>query len=204
LAGKDKNDDDFITIKKYANRRLYNTATSTYVTLEDLAEMVRENVTFEVFDAKSGEKITHSVLTQIIFEEETKGQNLLPIDFLRKLIQLYGDSMQSLVPSYLEHSMNSLMNEQEKFRDMIAKSIGSTGIDTMDDQVRQNMAMFQQAFSMFSPFKMDGLQPTNQAAAPEDKKTEPQDKDENKTGEMDELRKQLSEMQQQLNQLSKK
>jgi polyhydroxyalkanoate synthesis repressor PhaR len=162
--------------------------------------MVRENVTFEVFDAKSGEKITHAVLTQIIFEEETKGQNLLPIDFLRKLIRLYGDSMQSLVPSYLEHSMNSLMNEQEKFRDMIAKSIGSTGIDTIDDQVRQNMAMFQQAFSMFSPFKMDGMQPTSS----EPKKAEPKDQDENKTGEMDELRKQLSDMQQQLNKLSKK
>lgn len=200
MAGKSNNGDDFITIKKYANRRLYNTSTSTYVTLEDLAEMVRDNVTFEVFDAKSGDKITHSVLTQIIFEEETKGQNLLPIDFLRKLIRLYGDSMQSLVPSYLEHSMNSLMNEQEKFRDMIAKSIGSTGIDTIDDQVRQNMAMFQQAFSMFSPFKMDTTQP----ASSEAKTSESKDQDENKNGEMDELRKQLSEMQQQLNQLSKK
>ncbi len=139
-------------IKKYANRRLYNTGTSTYVTLEDLAQMVRGEEDFVVYDAKSGDDITHSVLTQIIFEQENKGQNLLPIAFLRQLIRFYGDSMQNLVPSYLEFSMESLAKEQENFRQQMAQAFGSTGFDAIEDQVRRNTEMFDKAMRMFLPF----------------------------------------------------
>src|ERR1700754_2422107 len=112
---------DPVTIKKYANRRLYNTGTSTYVTLEDLASMVKAGEDFVVFDAKSGEDITRSVLTQIIFEQENKeGQNLLPVTVLRQLIRFYGDSLQALVPSYLEFSMENLTREQQKLREQMA------------------------------------------------------------------------------------
>src|SRR5829696_2474820 len=119
------------TIKKYANRRLYNTGTSTYVTLEDLATLVKNGEDFLVYDAKTGEDITRSVLTQIIFEQEGKeGQNLLPVTFLRQLIRFYGDSMQMLVPRYLEVSLDSLTREQEKFRNHIAQAFGVTSFGT--------------------------------------------------------------------------
>lgn len=140
-----------IIIKKYANRRLYNTGSSTYVTLEDLAQMVKAGDDFVVQDAKSGENITRSVLTQIIFDQEAKeGQNLLPIAFLRQLIQFYGDSMQSMVPSYLEHSMNTFAREQEKMREQMAQAFG--GMGAIEDQVRRNMEMFQKAMTAFIPF----------------------------------------------------
>src|SRR5215475_9078440 len=125
------------TIKKYANRRLYNTATSTYVTLEDLAAMVKAGEDFMVHDAKSGEDITRSVLTQIIFEQENKqGQSLLPINFLRQLIRFYGDSLQMLVPRYLEASLDTLTREQEKFRTQMAQAFGMGNFGVMEDQVR--------------------------------------------------------------------
>ena len=114
-------------IKKYANRRLYNTGTSTYVTLDDLAEMVKAEEDFVVVDAKSGDDITHSVLTQIIFEQETRGHNMLPVNFLRQLIRFYGDSMQTLVPSYLDYSMSTLTHDQDMFREQMAKTLGSHG-----------------------------------------------------------------------------
>ncbi len=121
--------DEPVTIKKYANRRLYNTGTSTYVTLEDLAIMVKAGEDFVVFDAKTGEDITRSVLAQIIFEQENKeGQNLLPINFLRQLIRFYGDSMQMLVPRYLEVSIDSLTREQEKFRQQMAQAFGGSAV----------------------------------------------------------------------------
>src|ERR1700740_3677154 len=142
-----------VTIKKYANRRLYNTATSSYVTLEDLAAMVKRGEDFVVHDAKNGEDITRSVLTQIIFEQENKeGQSLLPINFLRQLIRFYGDSMQMLVPRFLETSIDSLTREQEKFRDQISQAFGVSSFGPLDEQVRRNMEMFQRAFSMFTPF----------------------------------------------------
>jgi polyhydroxyalkanoate synthesis repressor PhaR len=148
-----------IIIKKYANRRLYNTGSSSYVTLEDLAEMVKGGDDFLVQDAKSGDDITHSVLTQIIFEQEGKeGQNLLPIDFLRQLIRFYGDSMQMLVPSYLQMSIDKLTGEQQKIRDMMATPFGASVLPgsqifgVMEEQARKNMAMFTQALSMFQPF----------------------------------------------------
>src|SRR3979411_993751 len=146
--------DEPITIKKYANRRLYNTGTSTYVTLEDLASMVKAGEDFVVFDAKTNEDITRSVLTQISFEQENKegGQNLLPITFLRQLIRFYGDSMQMLVPRYLEVSIESLTREQEKFREQMSQSSGPAPFGALEAQVRRNMEMFERAFAMFAPF----------------------------------------------------
>jgi polyhydroxyalkanoate synthesis repressor PhaR len=143
-----------VVIKKYANRRLYNTATSAYVTLEDLAEMVKRGTDFTVHDAKTGEEITRSVLTQIIFEEENKGQNLLPIKFLRQLIRFYGDQLQALVPSYLEMSLEQLTREQQRFRDQLLNTLGVSPepFKLMDDQVKKNMTMFENAMKMFNPF----------------------------------------------------
>src|SRR6201988_993368 len=156
------------TIKKYANRRLYNTGTSTYVTLEDLAAMVKTGEDFVVYDAKTGEEITRSVLTQIIFEQENKeGQNLLPITFLRQLIRFYGDSMQMLVPRYLEVSIESLTREQEKFRNQISQAFGGTPFGALEDQVRRNMEMFERAFAMFTPFaRREGQQAEADKAMP--------------------------------------
>ena len=139
-------------IKKYANRRLYNTGTSTYVTLEDLADMVKDGEDFVVVDAKSGNDITRSVLTQIIFEQENKGQNLLPITFLRQLIRLYGDSLQNLVPAYLDFSIDSLVRDQDKLRSQMANTFGTGTLDVVGDQVRRNSEMFEQAMRMFLPF----------------------------------------------------
>ncbi len=141
-------------IKKYANRRLYNTATSTYVTLDDLAQMVKAGADFLVYDAKSGEDITRSVLTQIIFEEENKGAHtLLPVNFLRQLISVYGDSMQGLVPGYLEFSLDSLMKDQEKLRKQMLDAAGvGDAFKGMEDHAKRNMAMFNDAMKMFNPF----------------------------------------------------
>ncbi|WP_428698822.1 polyhydroxyalkanoate synthesis repressor PhaR [Stappia sp.] len=139
-------------IKKYANRRLYNTGTSTYVTLEDLALMVKAEEDFVVFDAKSGDEITRSVLTQIIFEQENKGQNLLPITFLRQLIRFYGDSMQNVVPSYLDFSISSLTREQDRMREQMSNALGSTAFDVIEDQVKRNAEIFDRAMRMFLPF----------------------------------------------------
>jgi polyhydroxyalkanoate synthesis repressor PhaR len=182
-----------VTIKKYANRRLYNTGTSTYVTLEDLAAMVKSGEDFVVYDAKTGEDITRSVLTQIIFEQENKeGQNLLPIAFLRQLIRFYGDSMQMLVPRYLEVSIDSLTREQQKFRDQMAQAFGVGTFGTLEEQVRRNMEMFERAFAMFTPFaRREGG-----AAAPE------LDKQPGKGGDIDDLKRQLDEMQKKVDRLS--
>jgi|1185.fasta_scaffold12264_2 polyhydroxyalkanoate synthesis repressor PhaR len=185
-----------VTIKKYANRRLYNTGTSTYVTLEDLATMVKNGEEFAVYDAKTGEDITRAVLTQIIFEQENKegGQNLLPVNFLRQLIRFYGDSMQKFVPSYLEVSLESFTREQEKFRNQMSQAFGATPFGPMvEDQVRRNMDMFRQAFSMFTPFaRREGEAPGAEGTAPAP--STPSD--------LDELRKQLTEMQRKVDKLS--
>lgn len=153
-----------VIIKKYANRRLYNTASSSYVTLEHLSDMVKEGVDFVVYDAKSNDDITRSVLTQIIFEEENRGggQNLLPIQFLRQLIGFYGNSMQAFLPSYLEMSLESFSKQQERMRSQFVgltpgKSIpNALGIGPYDEQIRQNMALFDRAMKMFSPFAFAG------------------------------------------------
>src|SRR5688572_28748233 len=153
---------DPVVIKKYANRRLYNTGTSTYVTLEDLAEMVKKGEEFTVQDAKTGDDITHPVLTQIIFELENKdGQNMLPIPFLRQLISFYGDQMQMVVPSFLEQSMIAFAKEQERFREQMKSTLGKTPMDMMkittpikalEEQTRRNIEMFQNAMRIFTPF----------------------------------------------------
>src|SRR5215203_3374317 len=141
------------TIKKYANRRLYNTGTSTYVTLEDLASMVKEGEDFLVYDAKTGDDITRSVLALIIFEQENKaGQNLLPTTFLRQLIRFYGDSMQMVVPKYLERSIDMLTREQGKFRKQMTSSFSGTPFAPLEEHVRRNMELFERTFSMFKPF----------------------------------------------------
>ncbi|WP_137136811.1 polyhydroxyalkanoate synthesis repressor PhaR [Rhizobium sp. FKY42] len=153
--------DGEVVIKKYANRRLYNTGTSTYVTLEDLAQMVKRGEDFTVQDAKSGEDITHSVLTQIIFEQESKtGNTLLPISFLRQLISYYGDQMQMVVPTFLEHSMKTFADQQTQMREQMTRAFGETPLtknlqapmQLMEEQVRRNTEMFRQAMQMFSPF----------------------------------------------------
>ncbi|MFT3988441.1 polyhydroxyalkanoate synthesis repressor PhaR [Aestuariivirga sp.] len=141
-----------VVIKKYANRRLYNTATSTYVTLDDLSSMVKSGTDFVVFDAKTSEDITRSVLTQIIFEEENKGTNLLPINFLRQLIRFYGDSMQAFVPGFLEFSLENLGKEQEKFRSQLMEAWGADPFKAMQDQAARNMSMFSDAMRVFNPF----------------------------------------------------
>ena len=190
-----------VTIKKYANRRLYNTGTSTYVTLEDLAAMVKTGEDFVVYDAKTGEDITRSVLTQIIFEQENKeGQNLLPIAFLRQLIRFYGDSMQMLVPRYLEVSIESLTREQEKFREQMAQAFGVGAFPSLEEQVRRNMEMFERAFAMFAPFARRESQAAEAAAEPG--KAAP--KGEPKGGDIDDLKRQLDEMQKKVDRLSEK
>jgi polyhydroxyalkanoate synthesis repressor PhaR len=183
-----------VTIKKYANRRLYNTGTSTYVTLEDLASMVKKGEDFLVYDAKTGEDITRSVLTQIIFEQENKegAQNLLPITFLRQLIRFYGDSMQMLVPRYLEVSIDSLTREQEKFRTQLTQAFGSGPFAPIEEQVRRNMEMFERAFTMFAPFaRREG-----DAAEPEKPQPSP--------SEIDDLKRQMEDMQKRLDKLGDK
>jgi polyhydroxyalkanoate synthesis repressor PhaR len=191
-------DKEPVTIKKYANRRLYNTGTSTYVTLEDLAAMVKAGEDFIVYDAKSGEDITRSVLAQIIFEQENKeGQSLLPIAFLRQLIRFYGDSMQMLVPRFLEQSMTSLTSQQGKFREQMAQAFGVGGFGSLEDQVRRNMEMFEKTFAMFAPFAH------GQRAAPADEKPQTGTGG-GSTTEMDELKRQLDEMQKRLDKLGGK
>ena len=149
-----------VVVKKYANRRLYNTESSSYITLDNLAEMVRKGRDFVVYDAKSGDDITRSVLTQIIVEEEGKGQNLLPTAFLRQLIGLYGGSMQGLVPTYLEQAMSAFAEQQEQVRASVQKTMGSmTGLypfGNLEEVSRQNVAMMERAMTMFSPFPRQG------------------------------------------------
>jgi len=160
LAKKSKNPGDPIVIKKYANRRLYNTDTSSYVTLDDLCKMVKASDDFVVMDAKTGEDLTHSVLTQIIFEEENKGEALLPTNFLRQLISCYGDQMQMVVPGYLEASMEAFARNQEKMKEFFEGSFqgGKTFTpqnftEQFQEMARQNMKAFEQAMGMFTPFQ---------------------------------------------------
>lgn len=151
-TGSGKSGGDTVVIKKYANRRLYNTATSAYVTLEDLAAMVREGVDFVVYDAKTSDDLTRQVLTQIIFEEESRGEALLPVQFLRQLIGFYGGQMQSVLPSYLELSLDNFVSQQEQFRSQFSRAFGAApGVGMFDEQVKQNIAMFERAMKMFTP-----------------------------------------------------
>ena len=174
-------------IKKYANRRLYHTGTSTYVTLDDLARMVKDGEDFVVQDAKSGSDITRAVLGQIIFEQENKGQHLLPIAFLRQLIHYYGDSMQTLIPSYLECSLSAFTRDQEKLREQMSKALKGTGFDLMEEQARRNVEIFSEAMRMWMPFAgatIAGAEPEPAAGA--------KAREEN---DIDALRRQLRELQ---------
>lgn len=156
--------DEPVVIKKYANRRLYDTGRSSYVTLDDLCTMVKDGYDFVVYDAKSGEDLTRSVLTQIIVDQESRGENLLPESFLKQLIGFYGENMQSLVPSYLEHTLQAFSSNQEQFQEQIQKSLGNMGgminpmnsMGSMEELSRQNMAMFENAMRAWAPFTMNG------------------------------------------------
>jgi len=218
-----------VTIKKYANRRLYNTETSTYVTLDDLAEMVRGNRDFVVFDAKTGEDLTHSVLTQIILEQEGRGQNLLPVNFLRQLIRFYGDSMGRLVPSYLNMSMETLAREQERFRKQMTDTwggaagaavpfasvpfggapFGAAALEAMQEQTRRNMELFQKAMSLWSPFTaaVPGIGTGNgngaEAARAPSPQPRPDEQAARESGDLAVMREQLAAMQRQIDRLAK-
>jgi len=197
-SGNDKSKP--VIIKKYANRRLYNTETSSYVTLEDLGEMVRSERDFLVYDAKTGEDLTHSVLTQIIVEEEGKsGSNLLPIGFLRQLIRFYGHSIEQLVPKYLEFSLATLTREQEKYRKQFTDSFGAAAFEAMQEQARQNMAIFERAFAMFAPFSKLETRTEEEKTA----QHKPEPANPSTSAEIAELKAQLSAMQAQLDRLSK-
>ncbi len=188
-----------VIIKKYANRRLYNTDTSTYVTLDDLAGMVRNECDFVVYDAKTGEDLTHSVLTQIIVEQESKGQeNLLPVGFLRQLIRFYGNSMQGLIPSYLEYSLDTLTREQEKYQKQFANAFGTAAFEAMQDQTRKNLAIFERALNMFAPFTTFEQRADNGKGEAEQTASAPPSQQE----EIAELKSQLASIQQQLHKMA--
>jgi polyhydroxyalkanoate synthesis repressor PhaR len=197
VADKKAGAGDTVVIKKYANRRLYNTATSAYVTLEDLARMVREGTEFVVFDAKSNDDLTRQILTQIIFEEESRGEALLPVQFLRQLIGFYGGQMQGVLPSYLEMSLDSFSRQQEQMRGQFSKAFGATpGAGILDEAVKRNMALFTDAMKMWPGF--NALTPGGPAAgAAAEPRAAPA------ADPLDEMRRQMDEMRSQLDKLSK-
>jgi polyhydroxyalkanoate synthesis repressor PhaR len=194
-----------VVIKKYANRRLYNTRSSAYVTLEHLSEMVKEGIDFVVFDAKTNEDITRSVLTQIIFDEESRGQNLLPIQFLRQLIRFYGDSMQAFVPSFLEMSLDSFTRQQDRMRGQVAGAMGTApGLGYLEDQVRQNLVLFDRAMKMFSPFAFARAEDAAQATEPAPEPAAAAEPVKPTDNSLDELKQRIEEMQQQISKLASK
>ena len=194
MSAKQAAADAPITIKKYANRRLHNTATSSYVTLDHLSKMVKEGEDFVVYDAKSGDDITRSVLTQIIVEEESKGEHLLPTSFLRQLIGFYGGNMEMLVPKYLEHTMQSFAKNQEQMNDMLRNSMGGMfPLQQMEELSKQNRTMFEQAMKMFTPG----------AAMGETGTTSDSGKSASNSN-LDDLNRKITELQEQLAEISKK
>ncbi|MAN79307.1 MAG: polyhydroxyalkanoate synthesis repressor PhaR [Rhodospirillaceae bacterium] len=205
MAEKKPAEGEPIVIKKYANRRLYNTATSSYVTLDYLSQMVKDGDEFVVNDAKTGEDITRQVLTHIIVEEESKGTNLLPISFLRHLISFYGDSLQTVVPNYLEHTMQSFATNQEALRKTMEDALGGFNpFGQFEEVSKQNMALFENAMKMFSPFPMPN-QPTGtpQGGAAEKGGAAPKGAGAPKSeADIDDMRAKLAEMQRQLDTLS--
>jgi len=205
MVKKSRQEGEPIIIKKYANRRLYNTDSSSYVTLDDLARMVKDGDDFVVKDAKSGEDITHSVLTQIIFEEESKGETLLPTNFLRQLIAFYGDGLQKVVPDYLESSMAAFSQNQDKFRSFfegnrINPATGGQPLKPFEEMAKQNMAIFEKTMSMFSPFGTS-RETKNGEAAGQDSDSGPNSGGEN--DQLSDLQAQLAAMQEQINKLQK-
>lgn len=195
---KNKSGNAEIVIKKYANRRLYDTSTSQYVTLDHLRDLVKKGVNFQVIDAKSGDDLTHGVLAQIIFEEESRGVNLLPVDFLRQLIGFYGDSLQTVVPGYLQMSMNNFTQQQEEYRSKVGEAMMSpqATMALIEEQTRRNMEAFGKTMRMFTPF----VPATSaEADAPEAQAGTP------KEGEDDiaQMREELDDMRAKLDQLLK-
>jgi polyhydroxyalkanoate synthesis repressor PhaR len=180
-----------VVVKKYANRRLYNTESSSYITLDTLADMVREGRDFVVYDAKTGDDITRGVLTQIIVEEENKGRAMLPTGFLRQLIGFYGDSVQTLVPRYLEQALSSFARQQEQMRQAVTQTMGSFFPFGMEEVGRQNLAMMERAMSLFAPFSARQNESADTAAAP----PSPADEVEALRAEVSFLRKQLASVQ---------
>jgi len=188
-----------VTIKKYANRRLYNTTTSSYVTLDDLSKMVKEGTDFVVYDAKTGEDLTRSVLTQIIVEEEAKGENLLPIKFLRQLISFYDGGFQNVLPQYLECSMQTFSQNQEQLRQYLADSFGTVQpLESFEELSKKNLAIFERMMELFSPFAGPG---TNSEAAAEKK---PSGASDSATRSFHDLQEQLDVMQRKLEEITKK
>lgn len=192
MSGTTEQKNATVTIKKYANRRLYNTATSSYVTLDHLCQMVKDGTEFVVYDAKTGEDITRSVLTQIIVEEESKGQNLLPISFLRHLISFYGDSLGSLVPRYLDYSMQCFARNEQQMREVMQQALdGLFPFNPFEELGKQNMAFFESAMKMFSPFYGHGAGEQDNGGRP------------GAGGGLDELQERLNAMQRQLDELAR-
>ncbi|WP_416897974.1 MAG: polyhydroxyalkanoate synthesis repressor PhaR [Minwuia sp.] len=200
MAKRERDTDGPVTIKKYANRRLYNTASSSYVTLDHLAEMVRDNVDFVVYDAKTGEDITRSVLAQIIFEAEGKGQNVLPVNFLRQLISFYGDSLQGLLPSYLDMSMEAFARNREEMHDRFGNAV-DLPMKQFEEATRRNMEMFEKAMAMWNPFAPRAGAPG--APTPSPTEQEPKKPEEKGEDDIGQLKGQLDEMQRQLERLMK-
>ncbi|MEL6781094.1 MAG: polyhydroxyalkanoate synthesis repressor PhaR [Pseudomonadota bacterium] len=197
--GKKKKVDGVIVIKKYANRRLYDTSTSSYVTLDHLSDLVRKGVDFEVRDAKTGDDLTRAVLTQIIFEKETKGDGALPLNFLRQLIGFYGGGAQSMLPAWLDMSMNSFAESQERMRKAMG---GASPIALIEKQAKRNMAMFENAMKMFTP----GMEPRD-SARPRTDEVEPEVEEAEDDAEaelLSAMQAQMAEMQRQLEALAKK
>jgi polyhydroxyalkanoate synthesis repressor PhaR len=202
-AGGAETQGETVVIKKYANRRLYNTAASSYVTLDHLSEMVREGTDFIVLDAKTGDDITRSVLTQIIFEQESRGQNLLPVQFLRRLIRFYGDQMQGFLPPYLEMSMESFAKAQDKMRENMSRAFGATTpMAAFEEQTQRNIALFQQAMQAWTPFPGAGMSNfPGMPGAPRAAATE--DDTDSKDEQLALLREQMAAMQKQLDAMAR-
>lgn len=192
MADRKSGAGETVVIKKYANRRLYNTATSAYVTLEDLAHMVRDGIEFVVYDAKTNDDLTRQILTQIIFEEESRGEALLPVQFLRQLIGFYGGQMQGVLPSYLEMSLDAFARQQEQMRGQFSKAFGAApGAGLLEEAVKRNMAMFAEAMKMWPGFSGAAARP---APAPEPEPAE---------DPLADMRRQMDEMRAQLDKLSR-
>jgi len=202
---KDSGKKDAVVIKKYANRRLYNTETSSYVTLEDLAKMVRIDREFIVCDAKTGDDLTHQVLTQIIVEQESRsgGQTLLPVPFLRQLIRFYDDSMARLVPGFLQMSLETLSRNQERYRDQFANAWGPSPFDAYQEQARRNLELFEQAMKMWTPFSA-GMTPMTGGlpATPNDVPNPPVEARDTALSDIELMKAQLAAMQAKIEKLS--
>ncbi len=197
--GGNKSEADAVVIKKYANRRLYNTRTSAYVTLEDLAAMVREGVDFVVYDAKTNDDLTRQILTQIIFEEESRGEALLPVQFLRQLIGFYGGQMQEVLPSYLEMSLANFGRQQEQFASQMSRAFGTAaGATLMEDAARANIAMFERAMQMFPGFGYARAEPAESNVGP----AKPPEPAGHAPDALDEMRRQMDEMRRQIDRLA--